>query len=74
MADDRLQCRISLVVKVDSIVAALVCSGYTDVHTSLPYSFEHQWKQHGLHELWFQHNEQISLVHESVTKRKFSDF
>lgn len=66
-ADDRLQYHISHAVKVDGIDIALVCSGDTDVHTSLLYNFEYQWKQYGLRELWFQHNEQISPVHESAT-------
>ena len=68
--DDRLQYHISHAVKVDSIEATLVCLGDIDVHTSLLYNFEHHWKIHRLHELWFQNSGQISLVHESVKKLK----
>ena len=69
-ADDRFQYHMKYDVKVDSIKAALVCSGDTGVHTNLLYNFEHHWKQHGLHKLWFQYNGQISPVHESVAKIK----
>ena len=67
-AAERNQYHISHDVKVNSIEAALVCSGDTDIHTSILYNFEQHWKQHGLNVLWFQHNSQISPVHESVTK------
>ena len=67
-ANDRLPYHVSHAVKVDSIKAALVCSSDTGVHTSLLHNFEQHQKQHGRHKLWFQHNKQINLVHESVTK------
>ena len=51
-ADDRIEFHINHAVVVDSIEAAIVCSGDTDVCTSLVYNYEYQWKQNGLRKLW----------------------
>ena len=62
--DDRLQFHISHAVKIDGVEAAIVCSGDTDLNTSLMYNYDNHWRHSGLRELWVQHNEK---EHESTT-------
>ena len=47
-ADDRLQYHISHAVKVEKFENILVCSGDTDVYTSLLYNYEFNWRKAGL--------------------------
>ena len=65
--DDRLKFHVSYAVKLDGIEAAIVCSGDTDVHTSLMYNYDNHWRHYGLRELWVQHNKKVSPIHESMT-------
>ena len=63
-ADD--QFHISHAVKIDGAEAAIVWSGDTDVHTSLMYNYDNHWRHCGLRELWVQHSEKVSPIHEST--------
>ena len=61
-AEERFQYHISHAVKVDSIELASVWSGDTDVDASILKNFEHHWKQHELHRLWSQQQQQQQLA------------
>ena len=51
-ADNGLQFHISHAVQVGKFENVLVCSGDTDVCTSLLYNYEFNWKKYGLHQIW----------------------
>ena len=50
-ADDRLPFHVNHAVMIDRFEKVLVCSGDTDVYTTLLYNFEFYWKEGGLREL-----------------------
>ena len=63
MKKPMIQYHISYAVNVEKFECILVCSGDTDVYTSLLYNYEFIWRKAGLQQIWQQHNEEVSPIH-----------